>query len=80
MTKSKKYLELNLSVELAEMLTGFAKRDKVPVETKAIEFLQLAVELEEDAVWGQIASERDTPDAVYISHEECWGMNKALKA
>jgi len=72
MPTSKKRLNLTLPEDLEEMLVGFAERDKVPVATKAIEFLKIAIEIEEDAVWGQIASERDTPDAEFISHEDAW--------
>lgn len=72
MPTSKKRLNLTLPKDLEDMLIGFAKRDKVPVAAKAIEFLKIAIEIEEDAVWEQLASERDTPDAEFISHEDAW--------
>lgn len=72
MPTSKKRLNLTLPEDLEEMLVGFAKRDKVPVAAKAIEFLKIAIEIEEDAVWARLAAERDTPDAEFISHEDAW--------
>ena len=72
MPTSKKRLNLTLPEDLEEMLIGFAKRDKMPVAAKAIELLKIAIEIEEDAVWAQLAAERDTPDAKFISHEDAW--------
>ena len=72
MPTSKKRLNLTLPEDLEEMLVGFAKRDKMPVAAKAIEFLKIAIELEEDAVWAALAAERDTPDAEFVSHEDAW--------
>lgn len=72
MPTSKKRLNLTLPEDLEEMLIGFAKRDKMPVAAKAIELLKIAIEIEEDAVWAQLAAERDTPDAEFISHEDAW--------
>lgn len=72
MPTSKKRINLTLPEDLEEMLIGFAKRDKMPVAAKAIELLKIAIEIEEDAVWAQLAAERDTPDAKFISHEDAW--------
>ncbi len=80
MSTSKKRLSLILPKDVAEMLAGFSKRDKVSVTAKAIELLKIAIEIEEDAVWEQMASERDTPDAEFISHEEFWKIIAAWKS
>lgn len=72
MPTSKKRLNLSLPKELEDMLVGFAKRDKVPVAAKAIELIKIALEIEEDAVWGALASERDGSDSEFISHEDAW--------
>lgn len=72
MPTSKKRLNLTLPEDLGEMLVGFAKRDNMPVARKAIELIETAIELEEDAIWAQIAEERDQPGVKYISHEDAW--------
>ncbi len=72
MATSKKRINISLSSDLEEALALLAKRDQVPEATKAIQLLRQAIELDEDEVWAKIAEERDTPNAVYISHEEMW--------
>ena len=72
MPTSKKRLNLTLPEDLEEMLVGFAERDKVSVASKAVELIKIALEIEEDAIWAQIAEERDQPGVKYISHEDAW--------
>lgn len=72
MPTSKKRLNLTLPEDLESMLTALAERDKVSVASVATKLIKIAIEIEEDAVWDELASERDTPDAVFISHEEFW--------
>jgi len=79
MPTSKKRINITLPEDLEEVLIGFAKRDKVPVASKVIELLKVALEIEEDAVWTALAEERDTPDAEWISHEEFWGKANRKK-
>lgn len=55
-----------------EILEALAKKDEVPVATKATELLQEMLEIHEDEILAQIAEGRDTPDAQYVSHEEAW--------
>lgn len=72
MPTSKKRIAITLPQEVEEMLSLLAKRDKVPMATKVIQLVRMALEIEEDAVWLAIAEERDTPDAKFISHEKAW--------
>ncbi len=72
MPTSKKRINISLPEELEEAVYYLAKRDKVPQATKIVELLKEAIEVEEDAIWAQIAEDRDTPDAEYLSHEEVW--------
>ena len=72
MATSKKRLNISLPKDLEEAVYYLAKRDKVPQAAKVVELLNIAIEIEEDAIWEALAAERDTPDAVYISHEEAW--------
>lgn len=72
MPTSKKRVNITLPADLEEAVHFLSKRDKVPQATKVVELLEIAIEIEEDAIWAKLAAERDTPDAVYISHEEAW--------
>jgi hypothetical protein len=59
--------------KIAEMaLFKVAKRDNVPTATKASELLQIALEIEEDQVWDDIASKRDSNKAKFVSHDQAW--------
>lgn len=53
-------------------LETIAKRDGVPTATKALEFLQIGLEIEEDQVWETLVKKRDTASAKYLSHEQAW--------
>lgn len=72
MPTSKKRINISVPEDTEAILTLLAKRDDVPVATKAVQLLEMAIEIDEDEVWEQIATERDTPDAEFISHEEMW--------
>jgi len=72
MATTKQRINISVSDAEAEFLTVLAKRDQMPRATKVRQLLQLALEIEEDAYLAQIAQERDTPDATYISHEDFW--------
>lgn len=49
-----------------------ARRDRVPLATKASRLLELALELEEDRVWDAIAKRRDIKGTRYLSHNKAW--------
>ena len=72
MTTTKKRLNITLSKQLNKTLSKLSKRDNVPQATKATELLNLAVEMEEDYVFDQLASKRDKKGAKFISHEKAW--------
>lgn len=72
MTTLKKRVNISLSKPLEEALGKLAKRDQVPQATKAVELIRLAIEIEEDQIWDEIASKRDTEKAKFISHKETW--------
>ncbi|MEK6654221.1 MAG: hypothetical protein AABY92_03600 [Thermodesulfobacteriota bacterium] len=65
--------ELPADVEAA--LKAAAKRDGVPVASKAADLLRLALELEEDLALGAIVEERERAHVKFISHEEFWKQN-----
>lgn len=72
MATNKKRINISLPKEIEEVLAVLADRDDVPLATKAVEMLKAGLEIYEDEIWDKIASERDTPDAKFISHEEAW--------
>jgi hypothetical protein len=72
MPTTKTRINVTPSDETYAMIKGLAERDGQSVATKAMDLLLFALELEEDSVLGQLASERDTKDATWISHEDTW--------
>lgn len=70
MATTKSRLNISLPPEIKKALTKLAERDQMPAATKAEHLLEIALELEEDQVWDQIASERDTKDARFYTHAE----------
>ncbi len=72
MATAKKRINITVSGPLEEALDRLSKRDEVPVASKATELLRLAVEMEEDRVWDEIASERIKRDKVRVSQKNAW--------
>lgn len=68
----KKRINLSLDDNLYKAIDALSNRDNVPKAAKIVEFIKLAIEIEEDDIWNVIAEERDTPDAEFISHEDAW--------
>lgn len=68
--KKRVYITLNTPVD--KVLEKIAKRDNVPIATKASQLLALALESEESEIWDTIASKRDTKDATFTSHDNAW--------
>jgi len=68
----KKRINITLPKTIDAVLEKISLRDGVPVATKAVELLRVALEIEEDAVWDKIAGDRDNKKAKFVSHEEAW--------
>lgn len=60
------------SEDLYSALESLAERDGKSVSFKAVELVQMAIEINEDDVLNAIAEERDTDNAKFISHDEAW--------
>jgi hypothetical protein len=69
-TKTRINITLPKMVETA--LLKIAERDRVPTATKASELLQIALEIEEDQVWDDLASKRDSNKAKFVPHDQAW--------
>ncbi|NOY35490.1 MAG: hypothetical protein GXP44_01035 [bacterium] len=72
MSITKKRINVSIPQSLDYALGRLSERDQVPQATKAAELLRLAVEVEEDQVWDEIASERDSKKAKFSSHQKTW--------
>lgn len=72
MPTTKKRINITLSDEFEKVLALLAKRDDVPVATKASELVKMAIEIDEADVLTMVAEERDTKNAKYISHDKAW--------
>lgn len=72
MTTNKTRINITLSDSAREGLTKLARRDRVPEATKAARLLEIALELEEDAVWNSLAMLRDKGRVRYIPHDKAW--------
>ena len=73
MSTVKSRINITAGRDIERALIKAAKRDQVPVATKAAELLRLGLEIEEDLILGQIAEERlADKKARYITHEQAW--------
>jgi len=72
MTTTKKRINISVAKPLERVIERLAKRDQMPVASKAAELIRLAIEMEEDQVLDAIASERLRKDARRISHAHAW--------
>ncbi len=68
----KSRINISLPDEVKEILEKLAKRDRIPEATKAARLLEVAIEMEEDLFWNEIAEERDKKQAKFISHSNAW--------
>lgn len=72
MATIKQRINITTDPDLEAALKSAAKRDGVPVATKATELLAIGLELEEDFALGTIATNRTTKGSEFISHEQAW--------
>ena len=68
----KKRINISLPREIDVALTAIAERDAMPTATKAVELLRLALVVDEDDFLDQLASERDTKSARFVTHKKAW--------
>jgi hypothetical protein len=68
----KKRINITLSDQIDSALNLLAKRDGVPIATKAVELLNSALEVDEDEVFNSIAEKRDIKNTTFASHQDTW--------
>lgn len=74
MATTKSRINISLPDDTRRALDSIAKRDQMPAATKAANLLEIALELEEDQVWGKVAKQRDTKGARFVSHEDAFNI------
>lgn len=72
MATTKQRINITTDSNLEQALKSAAKRDGVPVATKATELLAIGLELEEDFALASIATSRASDNKKFISHDEAW--------
>ncbi len=72
MPTAKTRLNITLLPEMEIAVTKLAIRDKISKSSKAAELIRLALEIEEDRLWDQLAQKRDVKSAKFVSHKKTW--------
>ena len=72
MSTTKNRINITLDDDVRESLIKIAKRDNVPQATKAASLLEIALELEEDQIWDEIAEKRNKKKVEYVAHDKAW--------
>jgi len=72
MPTTKTRLNITLSPEIEVVIKQLAERDRVSRAGKVMELLRVALEIEEDRTWDELAKERDRRGAKFVSHKKAW--------
>lgn len=72
MPTTKNRTNITLPDELDKALTYLSKRDDTSKSAKAMQLIEIAIQMEESDIWDKIASSRDTKGAKFISHKNAW--------
>jgi predicted DNA-binding protein len=71
-TNTKSRLNITLSKNTGNIIKKLAKRDNMPQATKVSLLLDRILELEEDVLWSEFATQRLDEKSKHISHTEAW--------
>jgi len=72
MATTKERINITADPDIERALKRAAKREKVPVATKAAALLRLGLELEEDLAMVKIIDKRLKTKVKFISHDKVW--------
>ena len=73
MPTTKDRLQVTLPKDIAKAIKAIAKRDGMPMATKAMYLMKAALELDEDAILDSLAMSRESDKkSKYLSHDEVW--------
>ena len=74
MTTTKRRINITANKDVEKALIRSAKRDGVPLASKAAQLLYIALELEEDLALATLAHQRASQKNVkYLTHRQVWG-------
>jgi hypothetical protein len=71
---SAKNPETNVTINADQLglLSDLAVRNEKSLSAIVNELIEEALELREDIYFSKLAAERDTPESVWVSHEDAW--------
>lgn len=72
MPTTKHRLNITLLPETERAIEKLAERDKVSRSGKAAELLRIALEIEEDRIWEELAQKRDARGTKFLPHKKAW--------
>ncbi len=72
MPTTKKRVNITPTEDTYVFLAQIAERDGVPVSAKALQLLQIALEIEEDTYFSKLGDEIVSKNRKFYSHEEAW--------
>jgi len=72
MATAKPRINITTNPDVGRALKSAAKRDGVPVATKAAELILVGLTLEEDSLLATIADIRVAQNVKFISHAKAW--------
>ena len=72
MATTKSRINITADLEFESALKNAAKRDRVPVATKAAELIAVGLNLEEDLALAALADSRQNIKGDFISHDQAW--------
>ena len=72
MATTKHRINITTDPDMERALRQAAKRDSVPLASKAAYLLRLALEMEEDSILEILAQTRDKRGVKFLSHKVAW--------
>ena len=81
MATTKTRINISVSKSTRDVLRALAKRDELPVASKAANLIEQALELEEDRALEAIIQGRlkSRKKGRWYSHEEAWSLKKSTR-
>jgi hypothetical protein len=72
MSTLKRRLNISLPKDIDMALKRLADRDGMPQSAKALQLVEVALEIEEDQIWEKIASDRLKNKGKLKAHKDVW--------
>ena len=73
MATTKDRINISVSKDVRKALARLARRYEVPEATKAADLIHMALEIEEDRYFSELADTRLKKSTKWLTHEEVWG-------